>query len=109
MMLTLVFMLAFTACGSDDVATDDRTLNNFIQAIEAEFDGERDTPLYQFIGASGGVMWHGITGGYSASVYEFADIAAAEEAASDWGWVNNGRFVLEANDNSLIRFFENIE
>ena len=103
-------MFVLTACGGNGTTeTDGRTLNAFIQAVEAEFDGERDTPLYAFIGASGGVMWHQIVGGYSASIYEFEDIPAAEEAASNFGWVSNGRFVLEANDDGLIQFFTSIE
>ena len=109
-------MLVFIACGNNNAATDDRTLNHFIQAFEADFDfNERGVPFYFMIGASNGVIWHGVAGFHPVSIYEFEDIAALEQAFESFpmmeqqGWVTNGRFVIETNIQEIRDFFETIE
>jgi len=111
--LLVGLMFNLTACGGNrngngDSVTDERSLYSLIQIFEAEFNGERDEPLYQLVGASGGVMWHDVIGGYPVSIFEFPNASAAEEMVAQWGGVINGRFVIDTNLSEAIYFFRAI-
>ena len=98
-----------------DYTDDPRTLELFIQAIEAEFDGDRDTPFFSMIGAVNGVMWHDIADVPKVAIYEFASINALEQAfdrspfMEQQGWIKNGRFILETRSLEVRDFFTGIE
>ena len=118
MIICIFSMLVLSTCGGNggnsNAATDSRTLNHFIQAFEDEFEfREQDTPLYIFIGASSGVMWHGVAEVHPVSIYEFETTDALKEAISSntfmSDWVTNGRFVIETNLQEANNFFATIE
>ena len=117
LILSIVILLA--ACGSTTPPADDRTIDHFFEAFEASFtlddifgDGEPtvDTPFYGMIGAVDGILFY--VGGSPISIYRYADVAALERAQSNFDftadWPTNGRFLLEANNQDVIAFFENI-
>ena len=114
-LLLASFVVFLTSCGNDNDSAETRTLEGVLQAFEsAGFDtSDRETPLYQLIGASGGVQF--VIEGQSHTVYSFSTEAALEQAFNNFpfmreqGWVTNGRFVIESNVSEINSFFAGIE
>ena len=115
-LLAIVFMILFvSACNSGSSDTDTRTINHFLQAFEdGGFDtSDRQTPLFQMIGANDGIQF--IIDDRFHSVYSFENVTALEQAFTDnpfmetQGWITNGRFVIESGVDEINEFFRNIE
>ena len=115
-MLAVALMFVLAACGNGGgpTATDERTLNHFMQEFESNFDVEMlDAPFYSMLQAIGGVGF--TANGSNVWIYEFSNIQAAEDAFGNFpmmqeqDWIRNGKFLLETNDAEAERFFTNIE
>ena len=136
MLITLGMTLAFVALaacgegGNGGVSADDRTMAHFVQAfLDAGFEittfdlnmqmvavteiADMDTPFYSMIDAIDGVLFYFNLS--PVTIYEYADIAALEQAFVDFGfmnaqgWVANGRFVIETNIQEINSFFGGID
>lgn len=94
--------------------TDTRTLDDFVNAFEAEYSlDDFDTPAYEFIGAEAGVMFY--VNGRVFKIYQFADTKAYDEALTKFpdlisSMAKNELFVAEASSDSkdLLEFFKSI-
>lgn len=110
-LLTALMVSLLTSCTNE---TDTRTLDDFVDAFEAEYAlDEFDTPAYAFIGAEAGVMFY--VNGRIFKIYQFADTKAYDEALAKFpdiisSMTKNELFVAEASSDSkdLLEFFKSI-
>ena len=105
--LTIFALLAFTACGGNDENDNVQSLDGFVQAFESAGYNlvHTETPFYSMIGGINGIGFQ--IDGENAWIYEFADAQTAQNTANSFGWLSNGRFAIETNDNNISQLFAN--